>query len=63
MNKQHNYNDYQSAWRNKDSELIRLEINQVKRWASTLDKYAQKESLKSGDKLDILNGILKERGE
>lgn len=63
MSKQKNYNDYQSVWRNKPSDILKIELKQVLRWAETLDKYAQKDHLKSIDKLDILNGLLTERGE
>lgn len=63
MSKQKNYNDYQSLWRNKPSEILKIELKQVLSWAETLDKYAQKDHLKSNDKIDILNGLLLERGE
>lgn len=59
MTKQRNYNDYKSVWENKSPELIRLEIKNIKAWASKLDKYRKKDDLTSGEKIDILEGLLK----
>lgn len=59
MTKQRNYNDYKSVWENKDPELIRLEIKNVKAWASKLDKYRNKDDLTSGEKIDLLEALLK----
>lgn len=63
MTKQRNYNDYKSVWRNKPNEAIRQQIKDFQIWPSFLANRVAKDGLTSGEKIDILNGILWERVE
>lgn len=63
MTKQQEYSDYKSVWQNKPGDVLKIELKQVEKWGPTLDKYVQKDSLKSNDKRMILNSILKDRSE
>lgn len=62
MNKQKQYNDYHSIWRNKPPEVVQIEIDLVQTAYEVLEKYGSRHDLHPSDKLDILLGILRERG-
>jgi hypothetical protein len=55
------YQDYKSIWRNKTTGAIEAEIHVIENWSHEIDKYLHRESLKSEQKLEILNGLLGER--
>lgn len=52
--------DYLSIWRDKPHEAIRHEIHVISELSSHLDKYINKDKLKSSDKIEMLKGVLGE---
>lgn len=59
MSKQRKYNDYKSVWSYKPDQAVQDQINILKIWDA--DKYAHREDLTCADKIQILEGILKQR--
>jgi hypothetical protein len=61
-NKKTAHEAFKSVWQNRASEVIKIEIDLIKSWGTLQDKWRKHDDLTSGEKLDILNGILEERG-
>ena len=61
-NKKTAHEAFKSVWQHRTSEVIRIEIDLIKSWGTLQDKYRRADELASGEKLDILSGILDERG-
>lgn len=62
MNKNAAYQDYKSVWSNKTKRQIQDEIHVINKYSNEVDKYLDADHIKSGDRLDILNGILQSKG-
>lgn len=61
MSKQQKYNYYHSVWRNKAPEVVQIEIDLVQTAYEVLEKYGSNNDLHPSEKLDVLEGILRER--
>lgn len=57
------YSEYKSVYECKLTDVIKIEIKNIKKWAPTTDKYCTKNQLTSGYKIQALEEILEERGE
>lgn len=61
MSKQRKYNDYKSVWSYKSDQAVQDQINILKIWGANTDKFAHREDLTCEDKIQILEGILKQQ--
>ena len=57
------YQDYKSVWSNKTRQQIEDEIHVINKYSNEVDKYLSADHIKSNERLDILTGILKRKGD